>query len=215
MSKKYKNKEWLIEKYESERLSAYEIAEQTTVAPTTIQTYLEKFDVNIRSQEESTRNRFHGAKYHDEKWLRSKYIEKSLSTIEIAEICDCTSATIRHWLVKHDIEIRSFSEAQENRSQSGENNPAWNGGRPRYYGENWDEMRKKALERDSNQCQICGQTQAEHYEEYDKDIHVHHIKPISTFEEPEDANTLPNLVTLCYTHHREWEGVPVRPERLD
>jgi len=94
---------------------------------------------------------------------------------------------------------------------NGEDNPHWQGGHSTYYGENWEEIRKKARERDDYTCQSCGVAQVEHQRETGKSLHVHHIRPIREFDDPDDANELPNVVTLCVQCHKRWEGIPVRP----
>ena len=47
---------------------------------------------------------------------------------------------------------------------------------------------------------------------------VHHIQPVGTFEDPEKANFLANVVSLCHPCHMyvEWHGLdfdwpPVQP----
>jgi hypothetical protein len=95
--------------------------------------------------------------------------------------------------------------------QSGKNNINWVEGEYSIYSD-WEKHRKKALERDEHQCQICGLSNEEHKEKFGRGIHVHHIIPIRIFEDPEDANGLNNLITLCQPHHNEWEGIPVSPD---
>ena len=46
-------------------------------------------------------------KYRDEEWLREQYVEKKLSTLEIADKCGCSDVTISNWLKKHGIAARS------------------------------------------------------------------------------------------------------------
>jgi len=91
----------------------------------------------------------------------------------------------------------------------------------RYYGPNWKTQRAKALERDSYVCQTpgCDWSQTAHREAFGKGLHVHHIQPLSSFEDSSDdvdferANRLENLVTVCVQHHRLWERVsPLRPD---
>lgn len=89
-----------------------------------------------------------------------------------------------------------------NEWRTGENHPRWNGGKPPYYGENWREMRRKVRKRDDYTCQVCGISE----EDVDKQLDVHHIQPIATFEIPENANTLHNLVTVCRSCHLNVEG---------
>jgi len=81
----------------------------------------------------------------------------------------------------------------------GENNPLYRGG-PQNYGQGWNAAREKALGRDGHTCQDCGAT--EH-------LHVHHIQPVRSFNNPSDAHYLENLRTLCRSCHRKWEGIPV------
>jgi len=54
-------------------------------------------------------------------------------------------------------------------------------------------------------------TDEEHINDHGYELHVHHIKPIREFDEPEEANVLSNLVTLCHEHHNIWEGTYLRP----
>lgn len=83
-----------------------------------------------------------------------------------------------------------------------------------YYGENWREQREKALERDNYECRVCGLTNEQHQAAHDQSLHVHHIQPLRTFDEPEDANDVENLVVLCQGCHNRWEGIPLEPQRL-
>jgi len=84
---------------------------------------------------------------------------------------------------------------------TGEDNPNWCGGYSGNYGSNWNEKRREILERDEFSCKVCGMSRDEHYSEYDEDLHVHHKIPIATFDEPEDANYLTNLITSCQGCH--------------
>lgn len=74
------------------------------------------------------------------------------------------------------------------------------------YGDNWLEQREKALERDGEACQGCGSV--------DDALQVHHVRPVRTFDHPNDANLLDNLVTMCAGCHGRWEGLPVRPQLI-
>ncbi|WP_245810711.1 homing endonuclease associated repeat-containing protein [Halorubrum halodurans] len=91
----------------------------------------------------------------------------------------------------------------------------------REYGDNWDQQRQKALERDDYTCQTpgCEWTQDAHREAFKRGLHVHHIRPLSAFGADENevdfeqANCLENLVTVCAEHHHLWERAS--PLRLD
>ena len=50
--------------------------------------------------------------HQNKEWLNQKYTVEKLSTPAIAEICKCNPMTIRNWLKKHNIKIRSRSESQ-------------------------------------------------------------------------------------------------------
>ena len=103
---------------------------------------------------------------------------------------------------KHFCSNKCWTEwAQENRS--GEDNPMWKGGGVLYYGTKWEEKREMALERDDYTCQGCG---------CNENLHVHHIRPLRTFEDDENPHRLNNLVTLCRSCHKQWEGLPVKPQ---
>lgn len=100
-------------------------------------------------------------------------------------------------------------------TQVGDNNPVWEGGKLRYYGPNWDRQRRKALRRDQYRCRECGATE----QNLGCVPSVHHRKPLREFKDEHDApewyekgNDLSNLITLCETHHRKWEQMPVQPE---
>jgi len=90
-------------------------------------------------------------------------------------------------------------------SISGEENPRWRGGYEPYYGDGWLEARRETLERDSHECQDCGMTRDEHYDEYGADLEVHHKTPLRTFDDTADANKLSNLLTLCTRCHVDRE----------
>jgi 5-methylcytosine-specific restriction endonuclease McrA len=68
--------------------------------------------------------------------------------------------------------------------------------------------------RDGHRCQGCGVLESE----YDSDLSldVHHIRPIQTFQEPEDGNRLENLITLCRACHRRAERMaPLLPSGIE
>jgi len=60
--------------------------------------------------------------YRDEEWLREQYRIEKRSTGNIAAELECSRETIRRWLHRHGIEIRSPSERQKVRV---ENDPEW------------------------------------------------------------------------------------------
>jgi len=75
-----------------------------------------------------------------------------------------------------------------------------------YYGPNWSSKREDAIERDGFQCSSCGLSREKHYEKFDQDLHVHHIKPLRSFGDYTLANELCNLETLCFDCHKRREN---------
>jgi hypothetical protein len=103
---------------------------------------------------------------------------------------------------------RAGYEPRNAGGQAGELNSNWNGGYGGYYGESWHEKRREARKRDDYECQACGMGDAEHVSEFGYGLEVHHIKPVRTFDNPDDANYLTNLVTLCTPCHQRYEQLP-------
>lgn len=99
-------------------------------------------------------------------------------------------------------------------NRTGEKADRWKGGYAGYYGPSWQRQRREAIERDGHQCVVCGMSSDKHYETHDQGLHAHHITPFRKYgvENHERANRLENLVTLCRTHHLEWEGLNLRPQ---
>jgi 5-methylcytosine-specific restriction endonuclease McrA len=92
----------------------------------------------------------------------------------------------------------------------GENNPLYQGG-DQYYGENWHRQRRKALKRDQYRCQACRTTTAD----LPREPSVHHIRPIREYDDPETANTLNNLISLCEPCHAKYELRYMRQDTRD
>lgn len=78
----------------------------------------------------------------------------------------------------------------------GTNHPRWTGTHYQDRGHTWPQARHQTLKRDNKTCQNCG-TKSK--------IVVHHKIPIRKFQDPNDANYLDNLVTLCRACHAKIE----------
>ena len=89
-----------------------------------------------------------------------------------------------------------------NLHRKGDKNPAWRGGYPNYYGADWRAARRAARIRDDYKCRRCGKKTV-------RNPDVHHIVSVGSFVDPNDANTLENLVCLCHSCHMriEWHGM--------
>jgi len=125
------------------------------------------------------------------------------------------------WCGKEDTDMPSYVSEDKNwfcdfdcygeyRSENytGEDNPRWRGGAPNHYGEDWPKMRVRALEKYDYECAICGKSK----DELGMNPDVHHIMPVREFENPDDANTIDNLIVLCRQHHKRWEGLYLKPQ---
>lgn len=74
------------------------------------------------------------------------------------------------------------------------------------YGPEWPEIRRAAMARDGNRCQVCGTARTSGVI-----LQVHHKVPFRTFASAREANRPENLATLCPACHRLAEqGVRVR-----
>lgn len=169
-------------------------------------------------------------KYRDKAWLREKYIDDDLTQQEIADECGVSKQTINNWTTKFGLSKDSWNSGESNpihggheeetkqkiseskqghthddetrrkisESQLGERNHRWNPDSTGYYGKDWDSVRQEVISRDKV-CQIC-----EHDGSTER-MDVHHIEPLHTFDEPEQANKLDNLALLCWPCHRDVE----------
>lgn len=87
----------------------------------------------------------------------------------------------------------------------GEEAFAWKGGRDKYYGKDWQEQRRKAIEESGEQCEECGIPREEYKSISGEDLHVHHIEPFREFEHSEKANKIENLMAVCRDCHYDVE----------
>ena len=85
---------------------------------------------------------------------------------------------------------------------SGESHPNWKDGYEPYYGPSWERKRRKTRERDEYQCVLCGLADGASKLIYGRELSVHHVTRINDFTNPEDANSLNNLITLCIPCHQ-------------
>lgn len=79
----------------------------------------------------------------------------------------------------------------------GENHHQWEGGN-RNYGKKWWQIRRAALERDNSECQLCEKGTSQIGRKPD----VHHLQRVRDFDDPQDAHTLNNVISLCRSCHR-------------
>lgn len=88
----------------------------------------------------------------------------------------------------------------------GENHHRWEGGSIDY-GNGWWQIRRRALRRDGHQCRNCGRTASD----IGRNPDVHHLEPVRAFDDPTEAHTLDNVVSLCRHCHRLDEAGAIEP----
>lgn len=91
---KYRNEDWLREKFHKEGLTQREIADLCDCSQKTIWNWMQKFEIKERGADT----------YKDEDWLREKYEEEGLSLDEMADLCDTSTTPIVEWMDRYDIE---------------------------------------------------------------------------------------------------------------
>lgn len=138
------------------------------------------------------------------------------------EVCGETLERRPSVIERRDHHFCSYVCTGQWRSENltGENAPSWKGGGELYRGPNWIRQRERTLERDEYACVRCGCSEEEHFEEYDRQLSVHHVKSVREFyheageHKPDYAkmNSLENLVTLCVSCHRSIESLPITPQ---
>lgn len=67
------------------------------------------------------------------------------------------------------------------------------------YGAVWPGLRQKILTRDGFACRGCG------VRPEPSQLHIHHLQPFKSFQDPVMANAASNLVTLCHSCHQQAE----------
>lgn len=168
------------------------------VRPDSVKKYCDKrcHDEDSKGDRRSPETEFKSDKDISEEEIRNLYWEQGLNLKETAkELGLGNGPAVKRWFEKYDIETRDRADALPR----GEKHHNWKGGYSNYYGSNWKKKRKERLKFDDYTCQSCGL-------EGDESLHVHHHQPLNSFKEPEKANYLFNLITLCNSCHASLEG---------
>jgi len=214
-------KEFLIQKYINEKLSAIEIAEICDCSSTTVYKYMEKYNMKRRTIQDALFGKFIGIKNPNfkhgnkvKKYFECKECRKSVTHGCFSGLCkSCShkgeraynyidgysSKYIEHYCI--DCKITKIScNSKNNRCKScnakwqvGENNPNWVDGRSFLpYSIEWTKKLKESIrKRDSYTCQNCGMTEEEQLKVVGKVLNVHHID-YDKMNCKED-----NLITTC------------------
>lgn len=109
----WESEEWLRKQYQELGKSADQIADEQGTSKMTILRSLKR--KNIPTRERHTRSKSLDSPLKDHEWLREQYVEKRLSTGDIAEGVDYEPQSVRRELDRAGIERRSQQEAALNR----------------------------------------------------------------------------------------------------
>lgn len=200
VDERLQDESWFRQKYEEEGLSTTDIAELSDAAVETVMEWKRKHGIESKTEYKSRgtgEDNPNGGEYIQ---TECEWCGESLTLperqIERAENNFCSHQCNASYRSVH---IR------------GEDHPLYVDGSHENFGPNWRQARQDARERDNHTCQSCGITE----DALTRELHVHHIIPRRKFDSPAEANDLNNLVSLCASCHRAYEGVPIRPKVID
>jgi transposase-like protein len=132
----YQNYEWLYDQYINKQKNVREIAKECNCDPTTICNWMRKHKIlpragkppvgnipwnknltkenDIRVNKSSCKNKISHIKFEeltDRNWLESQYLIQNKSQKQIANEIGCKCCTVGKWIRKHNIPLRTTSEA--------------------------------------------------------------------------------------------------------
>jgi hypothetical protein len=119
--KNYRNKSWLEQRYLVDKLSSPKIGKLEKTGHSTILKYLRKFNIPIRSLQESHPLKFQFSKsfLYDEYWKKNKSFET------IGKEHNVCFATVQYWFNRYKLPRRSPNDKS---MFTGKNNHNWKGG---------------------------------------------------------------------------------------
>lgn len=105
-----RDSKWLREQYWSDGRNSYDIADELGVAGGTVRNWMERHNIKRRDMSEAkAEGDIIPLKKRD--WLHQQYVERERSAHDIADELGVSANAVRDWADKHDIQIRSLSEA--------------------------------------------------------------------------------------------------------
>jgi 5-methylcytosine-specific restriction endonuclease McrA len=138
------------------------------------------------------------SKWKSENWNGESHPKWSQKTVSCSQ-CE------------RDIEIHNYRKAENHfcthecrgkwisENNVGPDHPRWKEENGKYYGSNWQNYKRKVRNRDEDVCQRCGSEGGKRVPD------VHHIEPVASFEEPNHAHFMDNLIQLCRSCHHKIE----------
>lgn len=112
----FRDKEWLRQKYEVEKLSSVQIAKIVGSKTPTATSAIKRAGIKLRNVIEAAGIRqkkgFKSEQLRDKGWLRQKYIDEKLNSYEIAELAETNQHSVMCALKEYGIETRNTSEAK-------------------------------------------------------------------------------------------------------
>lgn len=202
--KRLTQQDWVYQKYIVDDRTTQEIADECGCSKDTVNFWRNRHNIESKIQFTPV-----DARLDDVNWLKDKYVSEELTIRKIGDLLGESRGNVRRKLVEHGIERRKAG------FQKGEENSNWLGGHAEYYGPNWDEQRRRAMNRDDYTCQYCGKDMSGD----GRDPDVHHLRRLKWYQDRYDApewwkkgNRLENLVCACRPCHNRWEGIPIKPQ---
>lgn len=98
----WRDEETLKFLYNQKRLSINGVADYLNCSGGAVRWWMNRHEIPRRGFDAGNLD----APYRDKEILQEYYIEKSLTTREVAEELDCSCETVREWLHRHDIPTR-------------------------------------------------------------------------------------------------------------
>lgn len=120
----YTDPDWLWKQHWERGKTMVEIGESAGVSGTTIKRWMDKHGLERRSNSEAQSDGDREL-YTDADWLREQYWDQEKTLVEIGKSAGVSDATIKRWMNRHNIETRSFSEAQTDGNLDPLKDPEW------------------------------------------------------------------------------------------
>ncbi|MDZ5811545.1 HNH endonuclease [Halorubrum sp. AD140] len=187
-----KSKYWFVQEYWAGERTLSDIGDELGRSASVVGSWMDYYGIERRPR--GRRSILETAPHINPDWLHMQYHEYKRDPVNIATQLSVSANTVRRWMDNLGIPRRTYSTDGD---YSGT-----------YYGSMWPDAREKAKEKDGYECRNCGMTESEHYEVYGHDLHVHHVRPFRTFDDPEIAHRLSNLMTVCCSCHKSLEANP-------